>query len=331
MPRNKNAMLRYRTIDQCLKNRFRQWTLADLMEACAEALYEHDGKHREVSRRTLQSDLNVLRTEFEAPIIVVDKKYYTYEDPNFSITKTPLNQEDLSRLNEAIDILQQFQGFNHFRDMEAVVKKLEDKVRMASFKKAPIIDLEKNEDLKGLHHLNRLYRAIQNRQTLQITYQSFKAKESRSFVFHPYLLKEYRNRWFLVGKRNRESQVSLLALDRMHEVEKSDHEFKPHFDFDPESFFDEVIGVTVIGTPAEEVILKIDRVHAPYVITKPIHASQEVLEEDEEGVTISLRVKWNYELEREILGFGEAVKVLAPARLKKKIALRLEESLKRYQ
>ena len=31
MPANKNALIRYKTIDNCLRNRYRRWTLDDLV------------------------------------------------------------------------------------------------------------------------------------------------------------------------------------------------------------------------------------------------------------------------------------------------------------
>lgn len=77
MPINRNALIRYRTIDQCLQNRNRKWKLDDLMDACSEALYEYQGIDTGVSRRTVQADLEMMRSNklgYEAPIVVVDKK-----------------------------------------------------------------------------------------------------------------------------------------------------------------------------------------------------------------------------------------------------------------
>ncbi|SEA36439.1 hypothetical protein SAMN05216365_10575 [Porphyromonadaceae bacterium NLAE-zl-C104] len=73
MPQNKNALIRYRTIDKCLQNRYRQWTLEDLIEACSEALYEYEGRKVNVSKRTVQLDIQTMRSEklgYNAPITV---------------------------------------------------------------------------------------------------------------------------------------------------------------------------------------------------------------------------------------------------------------------
>ena len=76
MPRNKNALLRYRTIDRCLRNTGRRWTLQDLVDACSDALYEYEGKQDLVSTRTVQLDIQMMRSDrlgYEAPIEVYDK------------------------------------------------------------------------------------------------------------------------------------------------------------------------------------------------------------------------------------------------------------------
>lgn len=62
MALNKNALIRYRTIDKCLQNRQRRWTLNDLIEACSDALYEYEGKALKVSKRTVQLDIQMMRS-----------------------------------------------------------------------------------------------------------------------------------------------------------------------------------------------------------------------------------------------------------------------------
>ncbi len=78
------------------------------------------------------------------------------------------------------------------------------------------------------------------------------------------------------------------------------------------------------------VVLKIIKAHAPYVITKPIHPSQKIVKEEEDGTIFSIDVVWNFELEREILGFGEQIKVLGPSRLSRKIQARTKETIASY-
>jgi len=170
MPINKLALIRYKTIDNCLQNRFRKWTLEDLMEACSDALYEYEGITNGVSRRTIQLDIQNMRSEklgYNAPIIVLDKKYYTYEEKGYSITNSPLTQQDLGTLNEVLEVLKQFKGFGYFQELNGMVTRLEDKLYKQQHKGKSYIDFEKNELLKGLKHIDPLHKAIINKKQLK--------------------------------------------------------------------------------------------------------------------------------------------------------------------
>ena len=85
MPANKNALIRYNTIDKCLRNRYRKWTIDDLVDACSDALYEMEGIAKGISIRTVQGDIQLMRSDklgYNAPIEVYDNKYYRYADPD---------------------------------------------------------------------------------------------------------------------------------------------------------------------------------------------------------------------------------------------------------
>ena len=334
MPVNRNALIRFRTLDNCLRNRYRKWTLEDLIEACSEALYEYEGIDKGVSRRTVQMDLQLMRSDklgYNAPIQVIDKKYYCYQDPDYSITNNPLTNQDLHQLTEVVDILKQFKGFRHFRDLGEMVQRLEDKIYTSQTRQPTFIDFEKNDHLKGLEHLDTLYRAVQQQRALALSYQSFGARQASQFVFHPYYLKEYRNRWFVLGGQQQASLLT-LALDRIVGIGDTDEPFTPCANPDLPGFFQHVIGVTVnANQEPEEVLLFIHQRAAPYVLTKPLHHSQRVVEQQNSGIVVSLRVQHNYELEREILGFGDSVKVLAPERLRRCIKETLADAADLYR
>lgn len=335
MPINKLALIRYKTIDACLQNRFRKWTLEDLMEACSDAIYEYEGITNGVSKRTIQLDIQNMRSEklgYNAPIVVMDKKFYYYEDKNYSITNSPLTQQDLGTLNEVLDVLKQFTGFGYFQELNGMVTRLEDKLYKQQHKGKSYIDFEKNELLKGLKHIDPLHKAIINKKTIEITYQSFKAKLPQTIVFYPYLLKEYRNRWFILGANRKGKAIMILALDRIETFKKLNSEKYHKAEFDVSIYFNDVIGVSKMPNQTTQiVVMKIIKEHAPYVITKPIHPSQKILKEDDDGTIFSIEVIWNFELEREILGFGEQIKILSPKRLSGKIQSRLKQTLQKYQ
>lgn len=336
MPVNRNALIRYKTIDNCLQNRFRKWTLDNLIEACSDALYEYEGIDKGISVRTIRVDLQTMRSDklgYNAPIIVVDKKYYTYEDPEYSITNMPITENDLNQLSEVVAMLSQFKGFSHFQEMNGMVQRLEDKIQMSRSNTKSIVHLERNDNLEGLDYIDPLYQAVLTKTVQTITYQSFKAKQARPIIFHPYLLKEFRNRWFVLGRKSAKQPLMTLALDRIKGIEPNLSEsFIEHKDFDPETYFEHVVGVTVNeGLRPQKVILFVDARNAPYVITKPIHASQKVISETNDGIEIEITVIPNFELERVILGYGNHMVVLKPKKMRETIQKKMERSLKKYR
>jgi predicted DNA-binding transcriptional regulator YafY len=336
MPVNRNALIRYRTLDQCLQNRFKKWTLDDLIAACGEALYEFQGITSGVSRRTVQADLEMMRSNklgYEAPIVVVDKKYYSYSDKDYSITNIPLNQQDMQVLTEVSDLLKQFKGLNHFTDLTEMVTKLEDKIYTQKTHSAPIVDFEKNENLKGLEWIEVIRKSIVARKAICITYRSFKARQASSFCFSGYLLKEYRNRWFVLGmKHDRTPKIMNLALDRIETIEDHEEKYKENTTLDLATYYNDCIGVTKWpGQNDSEVIFWVDSDNAPYVITKPLHHTQQVVRKEAEGTVFNIRVILNFELERELLGFGAKMKVLAPPALVKRMQEQVDMMKEMYE
>ena len=334
MPVNRNALIRYRTIDNCLRNRQKRWTLEDLITACSDALYEYEGIDKGVSRRSVQMDLQLMRSDklgYNAPIIVLENKYYTYEDPEYSITNIPLTDQDLGTLTEVVEILKQFKGFSHFQELSGMVQRLENKIYAAQTQQEPVIDFEKNENLKGLEHIETLYQAIIKKCSVELSYQSFKARAANTFEFHPYYLKEYRNRWFVLGRKKKDSDILNLALDRILDIQPCTAQYIAREDFNLADHLNHVIGVSVNknGSP-ERVMFLADHQTAPYIRTKPLHHTQQVLEVLQQGVVFSINVQLNFELERELLGFGDRIKVIAPERLKKSIKKIFEQALDSY-
>lgn len=335
MSQNKNALIRYKTIDKCLQNQYRTWTLEDLMNACSDALFEYEGKENSVSKRTTQLDIQLMRSEklgYNAPIVVYDKKFYKYEDEEYSITDIPLTETDINVLTETVSMLKQFKDFSLFSDVSDILQRLEDKIYAEKSHSNPVIYLDKNDNLKGLHFLDVLYQAIIKKIVVKLTYKSFKSREEQVFNFHPFILKEFNNRWFLVGKKKESAPVTNLALDRIVAI---DFDFNlPYIEekFDAEEFYKDVIGVTVNqGNRTQKIQLWIDRTNAPYVITKPFHHSQKIVNEKEnDGIIISLDLKINNEFERLLLGFGECLKVISPESLQKRIVKKFQSALENY-
>jgi predicted DNA-binding transcriptional regulator YafY len=335
MPVNKLALIRYKTIDRCLQNHYRKWSLDDLVAAVSEAVYEFEGIKSGVGKRTVQLDIQHMRSErfgFNAPIVVIDKKFYTYEDRAYSISNTPISEYDVSKLKEVVGLMRQLKGLGYFQDLSTMVARLEDKILKQVNEGRSYIDLDKNEQLKGLEYIEPIHTAILKKTPLSLEYQSFRARAAHEQVFHPHLLKQYNNRWFVLGCFQGRDTPMLLALDRINQLREAPEMAYLPSSLDVFTYFDDVIGVS--KTPkqrASNIVLRLRREQLPYLTTKPLHPSQTILKREEEDfVLVSIKVIWNYELEREILGMGELVEVLSPKALRAKIAQRLNNMVAVY-
>jgi predicted DNA-binding transcriptional regulator YafY len=333
---NKLALIRYKTIDDCLRNRYRKWTLDDLIKKVADVLYDLEGITTGVSRRTIQADIQVMRSDklgYNAPIVVTNRKFYTYSEPDYSINNAPVNKADVEKMKEIVGVLKQINGFTYFDEMSDMITRLENNLYRTTHQGRNCIQFENNRLLKGLEHINPLYQAILHKKSLLVEYKSFKAAASQHIICFPYLLKEYRNRWFLIARSKKKRLLLTMALDRIIEFQElAKEKFIEYDGVDFDRYFDDLIGVTKTEQErANKVVLFVDKYNAPYVLTKPIHHSQKLLKENEEGIIIRIDVVLNFELEREILGFGECIKVLAPRMLASRIRKRLVKAVDGYE
>ena len=336
MPVNKNALARYQTIDRCLCNRQRKWTLDDLIAACTKAVQEFDDSEASVSRRTVQLDIQQMRSGklgYAAPIVVLEKKYYTYESPEFSIFSLPVSELEMDRLSDAVDVMKQFSGFSHFEELGGLIKKLEDKIEVTRKHRQPVISFDKNQEFHGLKFLDEAYQAILSKKVLKVSYQPFGRESPYNTIIHPYLLKEFNSRWYLVGFSDFNKEIINLGLERVIELQ---HDARTPFIennfFKPDLYFRDVIGVTVdLDSDPVEVLLFVIAAHAPYILTKPLHPSQKIVVELEEGVVISLFLRINFELRAAIRSFGSNVTVIKPKRLALQLMESCQKSLRNYQ
>lgn len=336
MPANKNALIRYKTIDNCLRNRYRKWTLEDLVDACSDALYDMEGIRKGISVRTVQGDIQMMRSDklgYNAPIEVYEHKFYRYADPDYSIANMPMSQNDYEVMQEAVDMLRQLQDFDQFVEMSDVVNRLQDKLAVTKNNRKPIVHFDNVPDLKGLRLLNPLYSHIAHKQTLRIMYQSFTAREPREFILCPYLLKEFRNRWFLFGSKADDLLLYNLPLDRIVSVEPSDVPFRENPEFDAEHFFDDVIGVSKnIHDKAKCVKFWASAEQSRYIRTKPLHPSQRLLSEDEKdrSCIFSIKVVINFEMYSVFMSYGPGVKILSPQKSVKYMSETLKDAAALY-
>ena len=334
MPTNKNASIRYQALDKCFRDFQHRYYINDLMAKCEEALSDFNGLGG-VSRRQVFEDIKYMESDAGWNIPLErwkdgKKVYYRYENPNFTINEQPLTAEETRLLEETILTLRRFHGIPNNEWVDEVISNIECRFNLDGNKQA-VVGFDQNERLKGLHYLSPIINATINRQVLHVTYKSYKeGAEEQSLIVHPYYVKQYNNRWFLMAWDSKKQYIANLALDRILSVEMTDAQpFIPNATINFKTYFNEVIGVTIPEEVSKErIILRFTPLQYAYVSAKPLHSSQQVV--DASRYLISIEVKPNYELDYHILSLGPDVEVLAPASYRQHIKEKLEECLKKY-
>lgn len=328
MATNKHAILRYKALDKCFRNKYRKFYLADLINYCNQYLHEHASADISISRRQIFDDINFMKSEggYNAPILSIKdgrKVFYRYEDPDFSIDKSPINPIELEQIYTAVEIFSRIQGLPNFEWISELATKLTDAVDL---RPKTIIAYESNPYLKGLEFLPLLYQYIYNEAVLHITYKSFKSEENTHYIIHPYFLKQYNSRWFLFGWNHERQALQNLALDRMLKIDIEEEMLYEPSSIDFQEYFEDIIGVSNDeNAPVDTVILQLSDHIIPYIQSKPLHGSQKI-----NGNTLELNVKLNYELESLLLSYGEHIRVLQPRVLKDCLTERTKHMRKFY-
>lgn len=339
MPINKNALIRYQVLDKCFSNFGRKYFWEDLLEEVNQVLIDMNGPDSGIKRTQLYKDLDFMKSEAGYSIELSDykegkRKYYRYTDPDFSIKKHLLSNTEQQTLKEAIRVLSQFQGLPQFEWLNELVPILSDKLAINDTDKQAII-FDSNVDYTGTQYIVPIFNAIHHQTVLGIKYQGFNDPHPYDLELHPYILKQYNNRWFVLGyNKVKKSYTWNLALDRIQAIKDLPqvpyHSHHIHWEDD---YFYDIIGVTRKEEEVlTEVVLEFAASLIPYVRTKPIHPSQKIIETAEDGTTqLSIEVIPNYELKRLLLSFGARVKVISPEWLREELTAELAASLKQYE
>lgn len=330
MATNKNARLRYEALDKCLSNFSRKYYIEDLQKACCDYLTKELSIYTTVSKRQVYTDLKEMEASpsMQAPIVAYQdgqRKYYRYSHEGFSIVD--LTDEELMGLEATVNMLSSFRGMPQFDWMTDIIRKLKKKYKVSESQRN-ILSFDSNVDLRGIDRFKELFNYIINEQPIKITYEPF-GKPPFKAEIHPYFLKQYNNRWFILGFNPEYNDISVFALDRIKNVESINVKFiKDTIIEDPFDYFFDVIGTTIPNSrEVEKVILKFMPHRFQYVAAKPIHHTQKT---DDVNYTVTLEVIPNKELESIILGFGKDVEVIAPEHLRNEIIEILKESCKNY-
>ncbi len=327
MPVNKSAYARYRIIDDILNYK----KIADLQflrEACERRL------DTTFSERTIKKDIQDMRLDFDAPIVFDHyHKGYCYTHPFSMQTTMPLQSSDISALQFAVSTLSQFQEMPVFEDFKEAVDKIIKALKLkADNQHSNFIQFERVPFYKGSEWLSPIAQAIEARHPLRLQYRSFEMEEAQTRLHHPYLLKEYKHRWYVIGYDEQRESIRIFALDRIEALEpQTEHRYFRLEGFDADAYFKYALGITVLADQApQDILLCFAPLQGKYIENQPLHPTQET-RQTARGLEVKLRLVPSYELIAEILSYGESVKVLAPNSLRERIAEILDKATNLYR
>lgn len=267
-----------------------------------EDFYRMKDRVQPITRRTFQRDLQEIRE-----LHSVDIQY------NKRLRRYLIDEKESEPIN--MELLASFDLINAFHLPKSLMEFVSFDERKA----------------RGTEYLFGLVYAIQNGFLVKISFQAFTETEPSDHWLEPLVLKEFKNRWYLIGKYEN-GQIQRFAFDRILEVEISKVKKKGKgSEFDIREYYDGVFGISnELDQPVEEVELIIGKLKAQYIKSMPFHSSQVVVSEGEEGVRVQLQVKINYDFVSEILSHGDEIIVVRPAKLKDAVLERARNIVRGY-
>lgn len=313
MPATKNQDLRLDVLDQLLGAR--KWSIEELLERINQAIADEP-----VNKRTLFRDIKYLAETKAAPIhrpSKGDNLYYYTE--KFSLKNIPIDDDDIASLKNAIQILKEVDNFSLGQELDYVIRKLENRINVEGAIEPVLVQFEKHTSSRGSEHIGELLEVIRSKNTIRLSYQPYTAPMPTERMVHPYLLKEFRNRWFLIGREENATRLTNYALDRIKGIRPSSESYIENNLFNPTQYFEHLIGVSIPenGRP-ESIEIKVHKHATPYVVSKPIHANQRIVKKFKDGsIVVELHLVVNFELKSVLLSYGDGIEVKEPKSLRK--------------
>lgn len=306
-----------------------------LRQACEDSLYGSSGEH--VAPSTIEKDLWAMRNESElgyyAPIEYSKlHRGYLYSDPDYSINDLSLNEEDMKAIHIAAQTLFQFRNIPVFQQYEHAIEKIIDRLRISPNQEESqsVIQFESSPENKGNQWLSPIFEAIKERKSINISYEKFDTPQAKTYMLHPYLLKEYRNRWYLIAFNPEREIIQTFGLERIKSLKQTKDSFERLKKFDPDVFFKHSIGITQIEETPVKVQISVSAVQGKYLQSQPLHPSQRIISTSENEMLLEYYVLETYELVSYILGLGPSAIVIQPESLKNQVRNALEQTLAQY-
>jgi len=328
---SKHAHLRYNILDYCFRKK--ALNFEDLLDYVNDKIAEYYPKEG-ISVRTLREDIKLFKDPingFGAPL-KEGIRILKYSEPNFSIAKKPLLPYENYLLEASQQLLERFENHPKYNRLsEALIKFLDDENEESDISK--ILYYDQNEEYKGIKYLKPLYLAIEKKQVLEVTYKGFNDDSSKTYEFHPSVLKQYNRRWFVFGLNafNGNSKWSIPLDDRLIDLKKIENKDYIESIQDWKIFFRTMVGVVrPNNSEIKKVVLQFHNGRENYFKTKPFHPDYDEFFEKEKKDQIWFESIINKELIQQILSYGEDVKVLEPEELKTELKNQADSMHKLY-
>ena len=313
---SKSAFRRYKVIDGLLRNTMKPLPqMKDIIEACLEKL------DFEPSPETIQKDLANMRLPypdgFDAPISYnFSKKGYEYTDPNYTLTGIALKQEEIETIAEAVDLIRIIGGsrisdqFNH-----AVEKILSATIESSQTKehKRTILQTMVPPVSRGFEYFDVFYEACKDLTPLSILHFSYSKRTFLHTIIHPFLIKEFDNRWYVIGYSETHGAVQTFGLDRISEPLKLKKKYHFTDSSEIETYLNDVYGVFPIPEAQKEVVqIWVNQLTTHYYQAYPLHESQKINKKESGSSDITFELIPSLELARHFLSQGNQVRILSP-------------------
>ena len=267
---------KFELLDECFCRRNTEFSADELHTYVFRRLEIAYGPGTTYSKRQLNRDVRKMDDSTDAPIASERRGnvwYYWYTDPNWSY-RTPVFQNQLSRLGEAIVILDELQGLPHGRELAALRMRLQHHKNRLTDVHNQILVFKSLPAGVGEENVEPLYEAITGAVTVDIVYEKYNSNERRTWTVHPYSLVEYEKHWYLYCYNHVKKNHSIFSLDRIKEIRRSEITYRFN-DIPADIYFKDIIGVT--RRPEEEVQdieLLVSPKMAPYFLSRALHHSQ---------------------------------------------------------
>ena len=173
--------------------------------------------------------------------------------------------------------------------------------------------------------------AMREEKAVELTYKSFSRNGPSTFILHPYCLKLFRQRWYVLGRSEGYEDPRIYALDeRMKNVVPLKKALKMPAKFNAGEFFRKYFGVIIDDRKPTTVKLKIVSNQVRYIDSLPLHESQSLIEETPEYGIFEYCLVPTYDFRQEVLSHGPDVEVLEPEELRDEIKADIARMYRNY-